>query len=257
MVIGSGVAQALKLKPGDQVTLVANSLAGAMNTIDLELVGVFQSFSADYDARAVKIPLRAAQELLGTTAANAIVLSLKKTSDTDRIASALKERLGPHGMEIKTWVELNDFYEKTVELYRRQFGFLQFIVLIMVVLSVTNSVNMSVFERVGEFGTMMALGNRKTQVYRLILTENVLLGIIGGILGVGVGMTLGLAISAIGIPMPPPPNANLGYVARIQLVPSALMMAFVIGSGATALAALWPAARVTRTPVVDALRHNI
>jgi hypothetical protein len=36
---------------------------------------------------------------------------------------------------------------------------LRLIILLMVLLSVANSVNMSVFERVGEFGTMMALGN--------------------------------------------------------------------------------------------------
>ena len=257
VVIGHGVAQALKLKPGDQVTLLANALEGALNTLDLEVVGVFQSFSNEYDARAVKIPLMAAQELLGTKTVNAIVVTLKRTPDTDRVAAILKERLGPAGVEIKTWVELNDFYEKTVELYRRQFGFLQLIVLIMVVLSVTNTVNMSVFERVGEFGTMRALGNRSGQISRLIVTEAALLGILGGAIGVLLGAVLGLIISAVGIPMPPPPNANLGYIAHIKLTPSALLTAFAVGVIATTVASFWPAMRVSRTPVVDALRSNI
>ena len=37
---------------------------------------------------------------------------------------------------------------------------LQLIILAMVLLSVMNTVNMTVFERDGEFGTMRALGNR-------------------------------------------------------------------------------------------------
>jgi putative ABC transport system permease protein len=257
MEVGHGLAQALKLSPGDRVIMLANTLEGALNTLDLEVIGVFQSFSNEYDARAVKIPLVAAQELLGTTGVNAIVVSLKKTADTTRGAAWLREMLGPADMEVKTWVELNDFYEKTVELYRRQFGVLQLIILIMVLLSVANSVNMSVFERVGEFGTMMSLGNRSNQVFGLILTESTLLALIGSGLGVALGLALAIAISAIGIPMPPPPNANVGYTARIQITAPALLVSFAIGFSATVLASILPARRVTRTPVVDALRQNI
>ena len=255
--VGQGVANALKLSPGDRVTLLANALEGALNSLDFEVIGVFQSFSNEYDARAVKIPLAAAQELLGTKGANAVVVSLKRTVDTDRGAAWLKEKLGPADMEVKTWVELNDFYEKTVELYKRQFGVLQLIILIMVLLSVANSVNMSVFERVGEFGTIMALGNRSGDVFRLILTESTVLGLIGGCVGVVLGVAMALVISAVGIPMPPPPNANLGYTARIQITASALLMSFAVGFSATVLASLLPAMRVTRTQVVEALRQNI
>lgn len=256
MVVGDGVARGLKLKPGDHVTLLANALEGALNSLDFEVIGVFQSFSNDYDARAIRIPLAAAQELLGTQSVNALVISLKKTDDTDRVAVWLKEHLGASGLEVKTWVELNDFYEKTVELYKGQFGVLQLIILVMVLLSVANSVNMSIFERVGEFGTMMAIGNRSSQVFWLIVTESVLLGLIGSCLGVGVGVLLALAISSVGIPMPPPPNANVGYMAHILIIPSVLLMSCAIGTGATILAAILPARHVSRTPVVDALRQN-
>ncbi|MBX3641395.1 MAG: ABC transporter permease [Nitrosomonas sp.] len=256
ILLGKGVAQALQLKPGDPVTLLVNTLDGALNSLDFEVTGIFQSFSNDFDARAVRIPLAAAQELLGTTAVNALVISLHRTEDTDHVATQLTKWLDLSGLEIKTWVELNDFYEKTVELYKGQFGVLQIIILIMVLLSVANSVNMSIFERVGEFGTMMALGNRSSQVFQLIICENLLLGLIGGSLGVGVGVLLAMIISAIGIPMPPPPNADLGYVAQIQIVPSVLLLALSIGFIATVLAALLPARHISRIPVVSALRQN-
>jgi putative ABC transport system permease protein len=116
---------------------------------------------------------------------------------------------------------------------------------------------MSVFERVGEFGTMRALGNRGVDVFRLILSENLLLGLVGSTLGVLVGLLLAAVISAIGIPMPPPPNANMAYTARIQVSPWNISLAFVIGLVAPVLAAILPARRVSRTPLVDALRANI
>ncbi len=159
--------------------------------------------------------------------------------------------------EVKTWIELNDFYEKTVALYERQFGVLQLIILAMVLLSVANSVNMSVFERVGEFGTLMALGNHSGYVTRLVIAENALQGLIGSAIGVVAGVALALAISAIGISMPPPPNANIGYTATIRIVPTVIAMAFAVGLVATVCAAIFPARRVGKIPVVDALRQNV
>lgn len=256
ILIGQGVAQTLKLKPGDTVTVLLNTSEGALNTQEFQVVGIFQSFSQDFDARAVRIPLAAAQELIGSPGANSAVVSLKATSETQRVADSLSDSLGKQHLEIKTWEELNDFYANAVALYERQFGVLQGIILMMVLLSVGNSVNMSVFERLGEFGTMMALGNNRLSIFKMVVIENALLGVVGAILGIVIGTALALAISAIGIPMPPPPNANVGYTARIQVVPSVLAMAFAVGFLATVLAALFPASRVARTPIVDALRQN-
>src|SRR5205807_1259430 len=110
----------------------------------------FQTFSKDYDAHAVKVPLSAASDALGTRGANSIVVSLSDTRATLSIANLLRPRLMNEGLEVRTWQELNDFYAKTVKLYETQFGALQVIILIMVLIGVANSVNMSVFERVSE-----------------------------------------------------------------------------------------------------------
>ncbi|MHB1231451.1 MAG: ABC transporter permease [Burkholderiales bacterium] len=257
MMVGYGVAHALKLKPGDWATLVMNTADGALNSLDFQVVGIFQTFSKDYDARAVRIPLTSAQYLLATQGVNTLVVSLKQTRDTAPITAVLSKKYAGAGLEIKTWLELNDFYTKAVKMYDVQFGVLRIIILLMVLLSVVNSVNMSVYERVGEFGTMMALGNRSRRIFTLIVAENVIIGLAGAILGVVLGIILALLISAIGIPMPPPPNADLSYVARIRVVPSIIAGAFAVGLIATIAAALLPAARVRRIPVVDALRQNV
>jgi putative ABC transport system permease protein len=256
MMVGQGVAQALGLKPGDRTTLVMNTTGGALNTLDMEVVGIFQSFSRDFDARAVRIPLAAAQQLMQTQGANLLVVTLDDTAQTLPLFQAVNERIGSH-LEARHWRQLSDFYDKTVQLYDRQFGILQVIILAMVLLSVVNSVNMSVFERQSEFGTMQALGNRTPQVFRLLLVENAYLGLAGAALGVTMGLLIAVVVSAIGIPMPPPPNANLGYVALIRIVPGSVVSAFFIGLVATALAAILPARRVARTPIVDALRQGV
>lgn len=257
MMIGQGLAQTLKLKPGDWANLVMNTADGALNSLEFQVVGVFQTFSREYDTRAVRIPLAAAQEMLTTAGVNTLVIALQKTTLTDTLAATVAQRHENMGLEVKTWIQLNDFYAKTVEMYDAQFGVLRIIILLMVLLSVANSVNMSVFERVGEFGTMMALGNRRRRVSELILAENVIIGIIGAAAGVMLGIMLALVISAVGIAMPPPPNSDIDYTAHILILPSIVANAFFVGLIATISAALLPAVRVRRIPVVDALRENV
>ena len=256
ILLGDGVATSMQLKPGDPVTLLVSTAAGATNTLDFEVVGAFQTFSKEFDARAVRIPLAASQELFGSSGANSIVVSLRKTDETEATAATLGTQLDAQHYAIRTWRELNDFYQKAVDLYDRQFGVLRLIVLLMVLLTVANTVNMSVFERVGEFGTLLALGNRSRDIFRLVILENTLIGLIGALTGAATGLLAAGALTALAIEMPPLPNANTGYVVSIRVLPSAVVSAFVIGLGATVLAAILPAVRVSRNPIAESLRQN-
>jgi len=257
ILVGEGLAKTLRLGPGDPVTVVASTLDGAMNTGDFEVVGVFRSFSKEYDERAVRLPLAAARELLDTADANLIVLLLDETARTAATAAAVQQRLAGSGLAVKRWEEINDFYANTVALYDRQFAVLRLIILFMVLLGVANAVNMSVFERMSEFGTMRALGNRSRFVSALILTECLLLGVVGAAVGVVAGSLLAWLISLVGIPMPPPPNSNAGYNARILLLPAVALQAFTIGAAATLLSGAVPILRARRVTVVDALRTAV
>jgi len=257
IVLGEGLAKALKVGVGDSVNLLLNTRGGAMNILDFEVVGVFRSMSKEYDARAVQIPLTAAAELVDTQEINAIVLLLRDTSQTDRVRATLATRLPADRYEIKTWLELADFYVGAKAFYERQFAVLQGIILVMVLFSVANTVNMTLHERTGEFGVMRALGRRGADVFRLAVLESAILGAIGATLGVVIGVALALLISAIGIPMPPGPGSEAGLIATIRLVPSVIVVAFALGIAGAVAAALLPARKAARIPVVEALRQAI
>ncbi len=255
--IGEGVAASLHLRPGSVVTLMVNTPEGALNTLEYEIVGVFRTFFKEYDDRAVRIPMSSAQELLYTNAVHSLVVALDDSTVTDGVMATVKNKIATLDYEVKPWYELADFYEKTVALYKRQFGALQFIILVMLVLSVASTVNMVVYERTGEFGTMLAIGQRRGQIFRLVMLEYGLLGLLGGVIGLMVGAGIAAAISGVGITMPPPPGSNAEYTASIRLVPSVMLWALIIGALASVLAAVLPGRRAAKLPVVEALRHNI
>ena len=257
MVIGSGVAQMLGLKVGDRASLVVNLSQGAVNTLDFEVVGIFKSFSKEFDSRAIRIPLSATKTLLDTESSHSIVMVLDQTENTAKALGSVRSSFPPNEYESFSWIEMSDFYSKTIDMYDRQFGFLRLIILLMVILSVSNSINMTLFERTKEFGTMMATGDSPGKVFRLILSESAILGAIGSVAGMLLGCALGLLISEVGIPMPPPPNADLGYVAYIRIVPADVAISGMIGFVASCLASILPARKVIRTEIVDALRHGV
>ena len=256
MVVGEGLANAMKLRVGDAVNVVLSTREGATNTLDFTIVGIFRSLSKEYDAHAVRVSLRAAQDLTAVSSVDAFVVLLTDTAQTEAARAALERRLPP-GFEVKTWQELADFYNNTAALYRREFGFLQGIILVMVLLSVANSVNMTLHERIPEFGIIRALGGTRRHVFTLAVTEVALLGTIGAVIGVVAGIMIALIVSAIGIPMAPPPNSESGFSAGIEIVPMVVATALALGLLASVCASLLPASHLSRIALVDALRRGM
>ena len=256
ILVGEGLARAMKLKPGDRLTLLVNTREGALNTGDFTVVGVFRTFSRDYDARAVRIKLQAAQDLIAEPGINSLVLLLKSTDLTEAVAEHLGGTVRARGLELRTWAELADFYTSSAALFKRQYGVLQVIILALVLLGVGNSISMTLHERVAELGTMRALGRREKDVFLQLVIEYSLLGLVGAALGTLVGVLLAAIISYFGIPMPPPPNSEEPYTGRISIEWVSICYAFAVGFVATVLAVLWPAWRAQRVPVAEALRQS-
>lgn len=256
VVVGEGVAQALDVQPGSETTLLVSTPEGSLNTVNLTVVGVIRTMSKDFDARAVRVGLATARDLLLLDKVHKLVVELDDSAATAQVAPLLQNLLPADRYEIKPWYELADFYRKVVELYKRQFGILLSIVMIMVLAGVANSVNLSLYERTGECGTLMALGYRSRKVFTLLMLETLALAVIGSVIGVGLGLVLAWAISLHGIPMPPPPNMSMTYIALIRPEAPIITIAFAVGMLATVLAGWWPARRISRIPVSEALRQN-
>lgn len=259
VVLGTGLAKAMGgAKVGDAVILVSNTVEGALNALDMRAKGIFFTASKEFDDRALRMPIAAAQVLLRTDKVQTLVVLLDKTENTDIVKNQLVDlfREKGLGLEIRTWYEMADFYNKTVELYGRQFFVLKLIIAIIVVLSIFNTINMAVWERTKEIGTIMALGSKRREVMRLFLLEGLVIGIFGGVIGITIGAGMAYIISAIGIPMPPPPGGTFEWMARVRIVPELLFSSFLIALISSLLSSLYPAYKASRLVIADALRHS-
>lgn len=256
IVVGEGVAAVAGLAVGDTVVLLATTASGGTNMVEATIAGISNSATKAIDDWAVRVPLALAQQLLRVSGANTWTLLLDRTDATASTVESVRSRIPAQGFEVVPWTELADFYNKTVALFSRQVAVVRLVIAIIIVLSIANSMMMTVMERTGEIGTSLALGVPRSRVLRRFLMQGAILGALGGLVGVVVGEILGSIITAVGIPMPAPPGSARGYIAGILLTPRLVIECFVLAVVTSTLASVYPAWKASRMPIVDALRHN-
>jgi putative ABC transport system permease protein len=254
--LGAGLARNLGVKLGDSVVLVVTKPSGGINAIEVTVRGLFSTISKAYDDSALRIPIETAWRLLQLKGAHTWVVLLDETRRVDMTVAVLRQRLASREFQVVSWYELADFYKKTVTLFSRQVEVVRVIIAIIIVLSIANTMMMSVMERTAEIGTLMALGVRRRRILGLFLSEGGLLGIIGGVLGLLLGFSLASAISFVGIPMPAPPGMAHGFTGRILVTPDLAAQGLALAILTTLAASSYPAWKASRMIVVDALRHT-
>jgi putative ABC transport system permease protein len=259
VLLGEGLAKALQAKIGTPVVLMVNPQGGALNALELPVRGVFRSNVKAFDDIGLRLNIDQAQKLIRTKGAHVWVLLLNRTENTDATFEAVQEILARDegGLEAVAWHKLSDFYNKTVRLFSRQILVVNLLIQAIVVLSVSTLMVMSVAERTGEIGTVMALGTRRRTIMVQFLIEGALLGLAGSMIGLTLGFALAQLISWIGIPQPPPPGSNRAFVGQIFVTPWIAFKVVSFTTVAAVLASFFPAAKAAKLEIVDALRASV
>jgi len=253
VLVARGLAKTLKAKLGDYLTLMTTTSKGALNALDVKVVGTYATGVPEYDERALMVDLKTAQQVLVTQKVSKLVVVLDETSNTQQVASALGASLP--GTAIRRWDELATFYKAVVQLYSAIFAFLGVIIFVIVVLSSSNTMMMSILERTREIGTQLAVGTSRLRLLGIFLYEGLMIGVFGGLVGLLIGAGIAELIDHAGLRMPPPPGGTNGYPLFVDLVPVVFVGVFLLIVATTVISTILPALRASRMKIVDALGH--
>lgn len=258
VLVATGLAAALGVEPGETLTLLATSESGMLNALDVRVAGIVTTGVQELDTRYLKLHLASAQRLLGTERVSNLLVGLDDTAATDAALVQVRRALADVRQELAVtpWTKRAAFYAQVRNLYVGIFWFLGTIVFVLVVLATSNTLVMTVMERVREIGTLRALGTSTAEIAAAILWEALWLGLFGALAGGALGAAATAAINAAGLKMPPPPGAVDPIDLRLAWVPEALAGAVVLMVVVLLIAALAPVRRATRISVVEALRHD-
>lgn len=250
------LAKFLNLAPGKDGVVMAPTLGGQMNAMDIQVSGVFDSGSDATNDKYMRFPFAFAQSLLDTEKAEKIVVLLDDTAKTELMRSRLLSTLANAGIpcEIKTWNELSLFYSKVRGMIDMMFLFIFCIVLVIVVMSTVNTMGMAVLERTREIGTLRALGLKRRGISLLFAMEGGLLGFFGSLTGVVLYFVVWAAIRGIR-PTYTPPGVSNPVPLIVALVPQTLVLLTICLIILSLVAAIIPARRAARQNIVNALGH--
>jgi putative ABC transport system permease protein len=246
-----------------RIEILAANSHGAPNVAGVTVLKAEYQGVKELDDVYVALHLSQAQKLIfgaEPPQVTAIVLQLQHTAQMPvaraRLEQMLATTLKGEPLEIQDYETLNPFYGQTLNMFAAIFGFIAVLIGAIVLFTVSNTMSMAVVERTAEIGTLRAMGLRRGGIRSMFVSEGIVIGMLGALLGIVVALVAAWVINHMGLTWTPP--------GRIEPVPLSVRILgenrMLIGSAiglvvVAALSAIWPAARAARMNIVDALRH--
>ncbi len=253
VMVARRLAKSLNAQVGTILTLLSTTTNGVLNGMDVEVAGIFATGVPELDERKILVSLPTAQALLDSQRVSTLSVYLWQTDETQ----VMQQRLASDypNQATRNWNDLAFFYHKVKDLYDRIFGVIGLVMVVVVLLSVINTISMTVMERTREIGTMAALGTYPGEMLVNFVLEAFLIGIIGAAIGLFLAGVITLYLQFANVMMPPPPGMTEGYPLQIAFSAKMYLQTAVTLVVITVFGALLAARKGVSKPIVEALSH--
>ena len=254
------IAKGMNVKKDDTVVLVATNQKGSVNGLNFKVAGTISPISGP-GGRDGYIHIKDVKKLLrlNELEVSEVVIRLKDPSKLEKAMKLLKplaefkNKKGKPVFEVHPWKKLSPFYN-IVKMLNIMDMSIKIILISIVLISILNVMVMSVYERIKEIGTITAMGTTPSTITKLFLTEGLMLGIFGAIVGSILSYIIVFIINAVGV------TFSFGRQDGLTLNPtlslSEVLIVGVIVILISLIASISPARKAAKLNPVDALRQN-
>jgi ABC-type lipoprotein release transport system permease subunit len=277
VVLGAALARNLKVKVGDELTLLGSGKDGSVAATVLPVVGIFDSGNPELDRNLVQMPLATFQDVFSMgDEAHAIVVSGESAETIPQtkaaVAAQLAEsadatsmsrgpRLGPIAEQpqlvVLDWEEIIPGVKQLIQTDMVQNWITYLALIIVVTLSIMNTFLMSVLERTREFGIMLALGATPLRLGLIVMLESALLTLLGLAIGIALGGGVAVYFYFEGFTFPGMKELYAQFGLPGVITPQISFTTFTLGPAVilvfTLLAAVYPALRIRKLAPVEAM----
>jgi len=204
LLIGYSMADLLEVDLGDRIVVTLSEVTtGELAQALFRISGILEFGVRELDDNFIFINIASARKTLGMSQqqTHEFVIKFINPDDANNPETAIFQQLNDDEIETLGWLDLN----KDLGLVIGMLAYVSLIVggilFLLASLGVINSMFMSIYERIYEFGVIKAIGTRPEAISRLILCEALLLAILSCVVGVALGFALGSWTSTNGIPL--------------------------------------------------------
>lgn len=198
IIIGKKLAENLDVKLKSKVVLSFQDFDGNIIYAAFRVNGIYKTESSIYDQSVVFINQNELFGLLNSqTFSHEIVLRLTSFQAVDSVFAKLS-RTFP-SLSVKDWKLLSPEIKIFYDILDIQLYFFMGIILFALLFGITNTMLMSVIERVREIGILIALGMKRSRIFAMIILETIALSLVGGFAGLIVGVIVIAIFNSTGI----------------------------------------------------------
>lgn len=201
VMLGSWLAEDFGIELGYPLDILVHSRFGGMEVMELEVVGILDTPNPAVTRYGVIIPLSLADDYLEMD--GQVTEALIRFSDIPSVRLRQEEELRTllqgTGAEFHDWGEWAADFLAIAEGKQNATGSILFLLLLIAAVGISNTVLMSIFERVRELGMMRAMGMTDRDIRSMFLVESGGIGLMGGLMGLAMGSFVNIFLVRNGI----------------------------------------------------------
>ena len=260
IVIGAVLARNLRVTIGDEITFIGSGLDNSFAAGVVKVVGIFESGIAELDRSMAQISLAYFDDSFAMQGkGHSIAIRAGHIDDVAALQIKIETFLsGRKNLAVRHWDELQPGLKQAIQADMTSAWFMYLVLIVLVAFSVLNTQLMSVLERTREFGTMMALGLKPSNLSLLVMAETLLMSCLGLALGILIGFFITAYLSVVGFYYPGMEEMAAKFNLPDRMYPSVTFLSLLLGPGIVAigslLAAIYPATRLYRLLPIEAMR---
>ncbi len=257
IVIGKGLADTLELKIGDEATLLVHTMTGAVNGVDVKVIGIMNMPIPAMSKRLLIMNIGYAQKFIDLpNKYTEIVVRLKSGVDADEWVPAFAPKVAAQKLDLRGWWVIDPFVRKLKKIWDSVVGVISTLLFVSAAIAVLNIVFMMVAERTVEIGTLMAIGAKPRDVRTMFTLESSMIGLLGGVFGSLISNIILMVMNIFGVKFQSPfgtgfiiahPSVSLPVSLAISAV--AIVICYI--------SALAPARKASHVEPVVAFRGQI
>ncbi|HUU38815.1 MAG TPA: FtsX-like permease family protein [Candidatus Desulfaltia sp.] len=261
IVIGSELADLLEVSLGDRVVVtVSQAGSGSLAQDMFRVSGIYHFNIKEMDGGFAFVRLEKAQEMLGIgTGVHEIAIKFRSLEFAAEDNTSFWEKYSVNGNEAVSWMVLLPQLKAVLNMVWISLIFMAVLLFGIVAFGIINTLFMSLYERMFEFGVIRAVGTRPGGVRRLVVFEAGALAVLSIAMGTLLGLILTLIVMKTGIDYRGIEFAGTTFYE--MLYPELHLQQFLIYPAAvflfTLLVGLYPAGVAARMSISDALRKSL
>ena len=246
ILMGIGAAKKLSLKVGDKIQLATSK----GEIIPLKIVGFYQSGIADIDNIQSYVNLSTAQRILGENKSYITDINLKLHSieESFLMSKEINKQFGINAVDINT---ANAQFETGSDIRNLISYAVSITLLIVAGFGIYNILNMMIYEKMNDIAILKATGFSGFDVKLIFISQAMIIGFIGGVLGLLVGYFVSVLIDGVAFETEALPTIN---TYPVNFDPMFYIIGIIFAISSTFLAGYLPARKAQKIDPVEIIR---